>query len=97
MLQDVARPDLRRQRAVDPDRLRRERRAQRTPREGQARAKLQEAERKLKVGIAAAQQMDDWQKRSLPSNYEKALSLYKAWLLAKAKDAGLSVTDITVG
>ena len=33
---------------------------------------------------------------TLPANFDKALSLYKAWLLAKAKDSGLVVSDITL-
>ena len=40
--------------------------------------------------------MEAWQQRALPANFDKALSLYKAWLLAKAKDSGLVVSDITL-
>ena len=36
-----------------------------------------------------------WNERSLPADREKALSLYKAWLLEKANAAGLSVDDIS--
>ncbi len=61
-----------------------------------ARSKLDEAEHRLKEGHAAAAQVDAWQQRALPANYDKALSLYKAWLLAKAKDSGLVVSDITL-
>lgn len=51
---------------------------------------------KVKVGrgLRAMKKMDAWQQRSLPANREQALSLYKAWLLDKAKDAGLTVDDI---
>ena len=59
-----------------------------------ARTKLQDANRKLHAGQNAVQQMQAAQKRSLPDNYERALSLYKAWLLAKANDSGLTVSDI---
>ena len=44
----------------------------------------------LAKGRDAVQQMEAWQQRSLPADREKALSLYKAWLLAKAKEAGLA-------
>src|SRR2546422_1271251 len=43
----------------------------------------------------AVQQMEAWEKRSLPHN-DRAFSLYKAWLLAKAEAAGLKVTDIKI-
>src|SRR5436309_3415247 len=59
-----------------------------------ARSNLADAKLKLSQGQAARQHVDALQQRSLPANYEKALSLYKAWLLAKAKDAGLAVIDI---
>src|SRR5689334_19346893 len=59
-----------------------------------ARTKLTAANKRLAEGRRAALQMQQWQERSLPSDYEKSLSLYKAWLLAKAKDAGLAVNDI---
>jgi len=59
-----------------------------------ARTKLAAATKRLKDGQRAALQLQEWQERSLPSDYEKSLSLYKAWLLAKAKDAGLAVNDI---
>jgi hypothetical protein len=60
-----------------------------------AESQLNDANRKLRLGRKAVEQMDAWQQRSLPANFEKALSLYKAWLLAKANDAGLKVNDIT--
>src|SRR5438105_831304 len=59
-----------------------------------AQSRLQDANLKLAVGRRAVQQMEAWQKRSLPANNEKAFSLYKAWLLDKAKAAGLAVSDI---
>ncbi len=61
-----------------------------------AQTKLDEANHKLKEGRRAVSQMEAWQQRALPANYDKALSLYKAWLLAKAKDSGLAVSDITL-
>jgi hypothetical protein len=42
----------------------------------------------------AVQKMEAWQVRSLPADRERALSLYKAWLLDKAKAAGLAISDI---
>jgi hypothetical protein len=59
-----------------------------------ARTKLAAANKRLNDGKRAALQIQTWQERSLPTDYEKSLSLYKAWLLAKAKDAGLLVSDI---
>ncbi len=59
-----------------------------------AEAKLQDANLKLAEGRNAIKKMEAWQQRSLPSNVEKASSLYKAWLLAKATGAGLTVNDI---
>ncbi|HJQ79481.1 MAG TPA: hypothetical protein VJ828_05975 [Lacipirellulaceae bacterium] len=49
----------------------------------------------IEKGQHSLRKLEAWQKRSLPANREKALSLYKAWLLAKAKDAGLKVEGIT--
>jgi hypothetical protein len=60
-----------------------------------AQKQLDEANHKLKEGHRAVKQMDAWEQRALPADYDKALSLYKAWLAAKAKDAGLSVSDIS--
>jgi hypothetical protein len=61
-----------------------------------AQTKLDEANHRLKEGHQAVKQMEAWQQRALPANFDKALSLYKAWLLAKAKDSGLVVSDITL-
>jgi hypothetical protein len=60
-----------------------------------AQARLDAAEKKLSVGRTAVKQIAEWDKRSLPADLGKAQSLYKAWLLSKAKDAGLGVKDIT--
>jgi hypothetical protein len=57
---------------------------------------LDEANHKLKEGRRAVKQIEVWEQRALPADYDKALSLYKAWLLAKAKDAGLTVSDISL-
>src|SRR4051794_113595 len=59
-----------------------------------AQAKLVAAKKRRNDGQRAVRQIQEWQERSLPSDYEKSLSLYKAWLLAKAKDAGLAYSDI---
>jgi hypothetical protein len=61
-----------------------------------AQTKLDDANHRLRQGHNAVKQMEAWQQRALPANYDKALSLYKAWLLAKAKDSGLVVSDITL-
>ena len=47
----------------------------------------------LRRGEQAVRQMEAWRERSLPDNREKADSLYKAWLLDKAKQAGLAVRN----
>ena len=60
----------------------------------EAKSRLAEVSDALAQGRKAVQQLEAWQERSLPNNRERALSLYKAWLLAKAKDAGLAVDDI---
>jgi hypothetical protein len=60
-----------------------------------AQSKLELAEQKVRLGREAVKQIEEWDKRSLPANYDKAQSLYKAWLAGKAKDAGLAVRDIT--
>jgi hypothetical protein len=60
----------------------------------EAKARLSELNRALAAGRRALQQLETWQERSLPDNHERALSLYKAWMLATAKDAGLTVSDI---
>jgi hypothetical protein len=59
-----------------------------------AQKRLMAVDRKLRQGRAAVRQMQQWQSRSLPADQEKALTLYKAWLLEKAKAAGLEVSDI---
>jgi hypothetical protein len=51
-------------------------------------------ERKLALGNLSVRKMQEWQMRSLPADRGKALTLYKAWLLEKAKEAGLEVNDI---
>jgi hypothetical protein len=60
-----------------------------------AQANYEDAQHKLRQAQKALRQVEDWQQRALPSNYEKALSLYKAWLLSKAQEAGLTVSNIT--
>jgi hypothetical protein len=60
----------------------------------EAEKRLYAVDRKLRQGKAAMRDMEDWQKRSLPADQERALTLYKAWLLEKAKAAGLEVSDI---
>lgn len=50
--------------------------------------------RQIGLGQLAMRQMQEWQARSLPEDREKALTIYKAWLLEKANAAGLTVSDI---
>ncbi len=59
-----------------------------------ARKRLGDANRTLATGRDAARKIDELKKRSMPTDREKALSLYKAWLLTKAKSSGLTVNDI---
>ena len=40
--------------------------------------------------------MEDYQRRSLPSDLEKARSLYQTWLLNLVKEAGLEDTQVSV-
>jgi hypothetical protein len=49
----------------------------------------------IEKGQYSLRKLEAWQKRSLPANQELAFSLYKGWLLAKAKEAGLTVDVIT--
>jgi hypothetical protein len=60
----------------------------------EAQKQLFAVNRKLAQGRAAVRQLQDWQTRSLPADREKAITLYKSWLLEKAKEAGLEVNDI---
>ncbi len=60
----------------------------------EAQKQLFAVNRKLVEGRVAARQLQDWQTRSLPADREKAITLYKSWLLEKAKEAGLEVNDI---
>jgi hypothetical protein len=45
-------------------------------------------------GKRAIRKIEEWQTQALPEDREKAFSLYKAWLLDKAKQAGLENVDI---
>src|SRR3954471_968005 len=62
----------------------------------EAQAKLADANLTLAKGRSAVQQMEALQQRSLPSDREESLTLYKAWLMSKAKAAGLMVNDIKI-
>src|SRR4051812_17288150 len=59
-----------------------------------AKTRLADANLALNNGRHAVQQLEELQQRSLPTDREKALSLYKAWLLTEAKASGLTVNDI---
>jgi hypothetical protein len=60
-----------------------------------AQDELASATMELSRGEWAVRQMDRWHQRSLPANREKALSLYKAWLLEKATESGLAVDELS--
>jgi hypothetical protein len=60
----------------------------------EAQKQLFAVNRKLAQGRAAVRQLQDWESRSLPADREKAITLYKAWLVETAKKAGLEVNDI---
>jgi hypothetical protein len=60
----------------------------------EAQDRLFAVNRKLAQGRAAVRQLQDWESRSLPADRDKAITLYKAWLLETAKKAGLEVNDI---
>jgi hypothetical protein len=59
-----------------------------------AEAKLAESVLTLAKGRNAVKKMEWARERSLPADRDKALSFYKAWLLAKAKSVGLNVDNI---
>ena len=64
----------------------------------EAQKQLMVVNRKLAQGRAALRQLQEWQTRSLPADQERALTLYKAWLLEKAKaKAGETGTILIVG
>ena len=59
----------------------------------QAEQHLADVKRTLQKGRDAVRKIAEMQKRSLPSDREKAITLYKVWLLTKAKAAGLTVEE----
>lgn len=59
-----------------------------------AQERLDAASKRLADGRYAARKLQEWQTRALPADREKALTLYKAWLLEKAQASGIDVTDI---
>jgi hypothetical protein len=61
----------------------------RTSAVAEAKGRLDGLDRKLRLGQRAIREIEEWQTRSLPEDREKALSLYKAWLLETAKKSGL--------
>ena len=50
----------------------------------------------LRLSAEPADRMEDYQRRSLPSDLEKARSLYQTWLLNLVKDVGLEDTQVSV-
>ncbi|MGQ0445169.1 MAG: hypothetical protein ACT4O2_08620 [Beijerinckiaceae bacterium] len=62
----------------------------------EAKADLRDAEFKLLKGRDAMKRLAAWQEKSLPTNRDVALSLYRSWLLARALEAGLAVDDINI-
>jgi hypothetical protein len=61
-----------------------------------AETELRDTELKLAQGRRAMDELAAWQETSLPTNRDVALSLYRSWLLERAREAGLSVDDINV-
>src|SRR5689334_19982360 len=59
-----------------------------------AQASLAAAKKTLQKGREAAKQMQELQQRSLPSDRDKSLTLYKAWLMKTAEAAHVKVNDI---
>lgn len=60
----------------------------------EAQDKLGNAELALAVAHDAVKKIERAQERSLPADRDKALTVYKAWLLATAKKVGLNVDNI---
>ncbi|MCU0982723.1 MAG: hypothetical protein MUF25_26480 [Pirellulaceae bacterium] len=50
----------------------------------------------LRLSTEPAGRMEDYQRRSLPSDLEKARSLYQTWLLNLVKEAGFEDTQVSV-
>jgi hypothetical protein len=50
----------------------------------------------LRLSAEPADRLADYQRRSLPSDLEKARSLYQTWLLNLVKDVGLEDTQVSV-
>ena len=50
----------------------------------------------LRLSHEPADRMEDYQRRSLPSDLEQARSLYQTWLLNLVKDAGFEDTQVSV-
>lgn len=61
-----------------------------------AEQELAKANMTINGGTHAMNRLSDWQEKSLPTNRDVALSLYRSWLLSIAKDAGLAIDDIKV-
>ena len=50
----------------------------------------------LRLSAEPAGRLEDYQRRSLPSDLERARSLYQTWLLNLVKDAGFEDTQVSV-
>jgi hypothetical protein len=50
----------------------------------------------LQLSAEPADRMEEYERRSLPSDLEKARSLYQTWLLNLVKDVGLEDTQVSV-
>ncbi len=59
-----------------------------------AEAELERTRNRLKNAEAASRRLDEWRRRSLPSDSRAAQSLYQNWLLQLARDARFSDTKI---
>lgn len=57
---------------------------------------VRDKNRSVRLSIAPADRLQDYQRRSLPADLEKARSLYQTWLLNLVKEVGLEDTQVNV-
>jgi hypothetical protein len=57
---------------------------------------VRDKNRNVRLSIAPADRLQDYQRRSLPADLEKARSLYQTWLLNLVKEVGLEDTQVNV-
>lgn len=57
---------------------------------------IRDKNRSVRLSLAPADRLQDYQRRSLPADLEKARSLYQTWLLNLVKEVGLQDTQVNV-